>query len=397
MKSKTAKAQAPREAPVWMRALHLGQNCDELVAKPHAAPPLAGAAVISAFLDFPEKCVPFLTGDAVMRELTAMLGNVLPPGSIVEKTAESVEDDSEKTENTKKDAPPTCKSSWLWHFAFAAPRVLESVFAKPLLPAEAKDKLLKSLCADHGNRSSNKASSEQKKAATGDTAPSTANNRDSLAEQRKRIPLVALALQRRTGWVATAAWKAASLVSVREEMANLLVRQEKELREENIAVWRACELHAWKTRHSEWREKHEKADKRRKTFADILSFQPKNDSRDQDKSKQPGALDSSSKKRKRSESSTKANIEIPAAEPQTQSDTPRPNNTTSSSTAKGSIDVAVAVEGKPPLPVSRTAEQSADKPLEVAVSKDKNLQAVLAFLHQPAGPKSKKRRLNAKR
>ncbi|CAD7955569.1 unnamed protein product [Amoebophrya sp. A120] len=182
-------------------------------------PPAAGIVALTALLSFPDKCVPFLTAE---KEIKLLAAAVFP-------------------------------------LAMKAPRMVEEILKTPLLNGSMKTKLIGGLLEEGNGTTSTRAS---RGAASSHSQPQSFPT--------KIIPLVHLALQRRTGWVATAAWKNAPSAKQKEQIATILVKFEKELREQNIAVWKGCELHAWKTRHVEWKTKHEMQDKKKQVFADIL-------------------------------------------------------------------------------------------------------------------------------
>lgn len=84
--------------------------------------------------------------------------------------------------------------------------------------------------------------------------------------------LIQLALSPKTGWIVTAMWKSLQNdFDLREAIAKVLVMHERDLRDQNIAVWKVCQLHAYKTRTGEWQKKQYNASRKQRIFDSILA------------------------------------------------------------------------------------------------------------------------------
>eukprot|EP00397_Hematodinium_sp_SG-2012_P031138 GEMP01033030.1.p1 GENE.GEMP01033030.1~~GEMP01033030.1.p1 ORF type:complete len:667 (+),score=146.42 GEMP01033030.1:28-2001(+) len=84
--------------------------------------------------------------------------------------------------------------------------------------------------------------------------------------------VIKLAVGRGSGWLVSAMWKSAGVEpALREELTKILVAEEQQLRDKNLAIWKACECHAYQKKNEEWEQKQKKSSKTQRVFEDIIS------------------------------------------------------------------------------------------------------------------------------
>jgi len=196
---------------------------------------------------------------------------------------------------------------------------------------------------------------------------------------RDKAAVIKLACGRGTGWLVSAMYTAsASDPKLREELTKILIEEEEQVRDKNIAIWRACECYAYKkSKDDEWAEKQQKVSKTQKLFDDILG-------------------DTGPSEKKISEED-KMDVDPKPEEPATVTALPREDAKGIADVDKVDAEAALEIDNlfwfKPRRRGRRVNEEDAALPQvsSIPAVEDKNLDAIMSILGGQFGKKKKKR------
>lgn len=210
---------------------------------------VVGVALFRALLHLPARFAgPLLLGSSGAKELAG--GVRIPICDVAENADKKAAEKSGGTDKGpaekggKKKSAKSPTTSWLVALAHdgRTTRLVQDLFSSPGVSPQQQTELCRALIEASSCQSS--------------SSP----------------PLVTLACNPKTGWVVTSLWKACQRnPGLKEQMADLLLQYEKALRENNIAVWKACQLHSFKLQRSGWTERQWKQSKKAEIFEDIVS------------------------------------------------------------------------------------------------------------------------------